>query len=345
MSKAYAANVQANSAKKSHQRHLDHLIDIQEGNPFTVVHRQLGDAMLDGVITATHFKLIFCLMSHSGNFRIKRAYLENRFSKASLAKYLGKMEEDGWIRRERVPLARGGYEVVYHTNRLAEWRYEPSQVDDRSLIDGRLENPLNETNLNEEESLSSKESEIRVSEEQKPSAQEEKEAKKAEDSLESEKTEDTSPEHIAAEEISKELAEHGLKAKPLDVKKCLEFGCEFNSCKLEDVLKQRKAAISHITAQGREKGPVWYLRNWLMYELPKIRAQEKVKTNDAPKITPRQIGQVSQQMSQADPRPKHIFSEDLLTPEELAEEERQRKEELKIKIAAAKKKLGIKSHA
>lgn len=110
-------------------RRLDHLSNIQEGIGFTAIPDILMDALLNNRIPVAKFKLIACMLRHSAKFKIKRSYLSARFSDKTLQKYLPEIERDGFVRREKINLASGGFEVIYHTNRVEYWKLDsdPSQ--------------------------------------------------------------------------------------------------------------------------------------------------------------------------------------------------------------------------
>lgn len=131
-------------------RHLDHLIDIQNGTPFTAIPNSLMKAFIDGFIPESKFKLISIMLTHSDNFKIRRAYLENRFSKHTLKKYLGELEQDGYIRRDKAAMPNGATEIIYHTNRIALWKIPDhkctssrSAVEHGAVEHGAVEHPLN----------------------------------------------------------------------------------------------------------------------------------------------------------------------------------------------------------
>lgn len=121
MSKTSVTSRQPQADTHSGYRRLDHLSNIQEGIGFTAVPDVLMDALLNNEISISKFKLICCMLRHSSKFKIKRSYLSARFSDKTLQKYLPEIEADGFVRREKIALQTGGYEVAYHTNRVEYW--------------------------------------------------------------------------------------------------------------------------------------------------------------------------------------------------------------------------------
>jgi hypothetical protein len=108
------------------------MVSLAEGeNPFTMVPRVLSDLWLTKKMPDSKFKLIYVMLSHSKGFQIKRRYLEKIFSNSTLQKYLPEIEDEGYIRIEKVPCPTGGHYKVYHTNRMDEW--DICKVDDPSL--------------------------------------------------------------------------------------------------------------------------------------------------------------------------------------------------------------------
>lgn len=151
---------QGQSTTKSYARHLDHLLDITDGTPFTAIPQKVMRAYHDGLIPESKFKLLTMMLSHSDKFKIKRSYLVGRFSPNTLKRYLKELEDEGYIRREKVECATGGHEMIYHTNRVNLWKIPVKTVDaivenprqtvdaiveNGSLKNGSLENPLKET--------------------------------------------------------------------------------------------------------------------------------------------------------------------------------------------------------
>lgn len=354
MNTVVAQNQQAFSSKKSTRRHLDHMPDFQNGYPFVMVPQFLIQAKFKGDIEEARFNLILCMMSHSETFHVKRAYLEKIFSKKTLATYLPKMEEDGWIRRERAPCETGGYRTIYHTNSLTEWKINgepvpppsyPSQNVDRSPGNRSLGNPLNNINPNQNDSLSSKESAERFSEEE-PSASEDKDVKKTEDSLEGKKVEKTEFEE-AAEELAKDLEEYDVPVKLKDLALAIKQGCEKRGCTPKAVIAEKADAILYITSRNSDKRPVWHFRNWMRYnfEWPKLSQQvsqdQRLKTNDAPAIIPKS------EMKRPATAPGFIDADELIArmeaekndPERIAAQA-QRAKELRAQVEALKARGG-----
>lgn len=135
-----------NQAQKAPRRRLEHLADLQEGaDKFDMVPRCLSRAYFDKKIPEPKYRLLRMMMSHGEYFRVKRTYLEERMSKASLAKYLPQLISEGYLECESIASTRGGYENTYHVRSLYDWPLYRQSVDG-SPIDGRLVNDHKDTN-------------------------------------------------------------------------------------------------------------------------------------------------------------------------------------------------------
>jgi len=135
-----------NQAQKAPRRRLEHLADLQEGaDKFDMVPRCLSRAYFDKKIPEPKYKLLRMMMSHGEYFRVKRTYLEERVSKASLAKYLPQLVSEGYLECESIASTRGGYENTYHVRSLYDWPLYRQSVD-RSPIDRRLVDDHKDTN-------------------------------------------------------------------------------------------------------------------------------------------------------------------------------------------------------
>lgn len=114
----------AQSVKKGPQvrRRLDHLTDLSDGHDqWDMIPRRLSRAYIDGKFPESKFRLLLCMMSHSGGFHIRREYLENRFSPKTVIKYLKELEVEGYIKPERVPCPTGGTMCIYNVRSLKDW--------------------------------------------------------------------------------------------------------------------------------------------------------------------------------------------------------------------------------
>ena len=117
-------------AKKSPRRRLEHLADLADGfDQWDMINRRLSRAFIDGKFPAAKFRLLLCFMSHGEGFHVKRAYLEKRFSDATIKKYCAELELEGCIRIETLPSERGGVVNLYHVQSLRLWKLY-DQIDD-----------------------------------------------------------------------------------------------------------------------------------------------------------------------------------------------------------------------
>jgi len=120
-------------ANNNPRRKLEHLTDLADGfDQWDMIPRRLSRAYIDGKFPESKFRLLLCMMSHSGGFHIKRAYLEKRFSDKTLAKYCKELALEGYIRLESLPAVRGGVMNLYHVQPLSCWAIY-AQFDDPSL--------------------------------------------------------------------------------------------------------------------------------------------------------------------------------------------------------------------
>lgn len=112
------------------RRRLDHLTDLSDGfDQWDMIPRKLSRAYIDGKFPESKFRLLLCMMSHSGGFHIKRAYLEKRFSDKTLTKYCKELVIEGYIRVESLPATTGGLMNLYHVQPLSCWKLY-AQIDD-----------------------------------------------------------------------------------------------------------------------------------------------------------------------------------------------------------------------
>jgi hypothetical protein len=138
---------ESKQAKNHPRRRLDHLTDLSDGfDQWDMIPRRLSRAYIDGKFPESKFRLLLCMMSHSGGFHIKRAYLEKRFSPNTLSKYGKELVLEGYVRTESLPCSRGGKISLYHVQPLSLWRLY-AQVDDpivsevRPIVDPIVEYP------------------------------------------------------------------------------------------------------------------------------------------------------------------------------------------------------------
>lgn len=158
-SQSQAQSQKTFSEQPKKRRHLDHMPDLQEpGGPgFTMVPRPLSDAWLNGDkrMPDKKFKLLYILLSHASNFQVKRSYLLKRFDKDTVSKYMKELLDEGYIRLEKVPSKRGGYENLHHVNPINMWDVVRNPVEggsNRRSVEPQVGSipPLNETkNQNE----------------------------------------------------------------------------------------------------------------------------------------------------------------------------------------------------
>jgi len=151
-----------NQVQKAPRRRLEHLADLQEGvDKFDMVPRCLSRAYFDKKIPEPKYRLLRMMMSHGEYFRVKRTYLEERMSKASLAKYLPQLISEGYLECESIASTRGGYENTYHVRSLYDWPLHRQSVDG-SPIDGRLVNDHKDTNPSSSSTDSNSQSESKT---------------------------------------------------------------------------------------------------------------------------------------------------------------------------------------
>ena len=108
-------------ANKKIARHLDHLADIQDGQPFAMIPQRLLDLWINKKFPDSKFRLLCCFLTNSANFHCRRSYLENRFDSGTLKKYLPELITDGFLRVDERKRERGGTEKIYHVNSLYDW--------------------------------------------------------------------------------------------------------------------------------------------------------------------------------------------------------------------------------
>ena len=112
------------------KRKLDHLADLADGyDQWDMIPRRLSRAYLDGKFPEAKFRLLLCMMSHSGGFHVKRNYLEERFSPNTLAKYLSELKLGGYIDVEQLRNNAGRLINVYHVRALSDWALYRQNVD------------------------------------------------------------------------------------------------------------------------------------------------------------------------------------------------------------------------
>lgn len=118
------------------RRHLDHLQDITNGQPWTPMPEPLRSLWFHGEISDKKCKLIMIMLTHGANFHIKRAYLKGRckLHGNTLKKFLVEIEEDGIVRVEKVRLENGSMANVYHTNPVSEWRLREAAQGEGSEV-------------------------------------------------------------------------------------------------------------------------------------------------------------------------------------------------------------------
>ena len=107
--------------KKKIARHLDHLADMQDGEPFAMIPQRLLNLWINKQFPDSKFRLLCCFLTNAAYFHCKRVYLENRFDAGTLKKYLPELIADGFLRVEERKRERGGTEKIYHVNSLHEW--------------------------------------------------------------------------------------------------------------------------------------------------------------------------------------------------------------------------------
>ena len=117
-------------AKNHPRRRLDQLTDLSDGfDQWDMIPRKLTRAFIDKKFDDRKFRLLLCMMSHSGGFHVKRKYLEERFKDDVLKRFLSELQLEGYIRCESVPTQRGGYMNLYHVRPLSDWELYRQPVD------------------------------------------------------------------------------------------------------------------------------------------------------------------------------------------------------------------------
>ena len=131
MTHATDSNPSDSKQEKNHpRRRLDHLTDLSDGfDQWDMIPRKLTRAFIDKKFDDRKFRLLLCMMSHSGGFHVKRKYLEERFKDDVLKRFLNELVIEGYIRLESVPAQRGGYMNLYHVRPLTDWELYRQPVD------------------------------------------------------------------------------------------------------------------------------------------------------------------------------------------------------------------------
>jgi len=121
---------QSKQAKNHPRRRLDHLTDLSDGfDQWDMIPRKLTRAYIDGKFPESKFRLLLCMMSHSGGFHVKRSYLEERFSPNTLSKYVSELTKEGYISLESILNTAGRSINLYHVRPLSDWKVYCQNVD------------------------------------------------------------------------------------------------------------------------------------------------------------------------------------------------------------------------
>ena len=131
MTHATDSNLADSKQAKNHpRRRLDHLTDLSDGfDQWDMIPRKLTRAYIDGKFPESKFRLLLCMMSHSGGFHVKRSYLEERFSPNTLSKYVSELTKEGYISLESILNTAGRSINLYHVRPLSDWKVYGQNVD------------------------------------------------------------------------------------------------------------------------------------------------------------------------------------------------------------------------